>query len=136
VEAVEGVRIKIAAGEVNGVSGPVTAAATQPIYLDIELQPGASYTAAIPPGHNAFVYVYAGAAEAGTPAKRTARGELSVFEPGGESAVLAGTGTEPARLLLIAGRPLDEPVVRYGPFVMNTEREIHQAVADFRVGRL
>jgi redox-sensitive bicupin YhaK (pirin superfamily) len=136
VDVDEGVRVKVVAGEVNGVSGPVPAVATQPVYLDIELQPGATYTAAIPPGHNALVYVYAGTAEAGTPAERTARGELSVLETGGESVVLAGAGDEPAALLLVAGRPLEEPVARYGPFVMNTEREIHQAAADFRAGRL
>ncbi|HET7587401.1 MAG TPA: pirin family protein [Gammaproteobacteria bacterium] len=134
VEIGDGVRVKVVAGEVNGTAGPVTAVATQPIYLDIELQPGASYTAALPAAHNAFVYVYKGAADVGATAERTARGELSVLDTGGESVMLTG-GDEGGHLLLVAGQPLNEPVARYGPFVMNTEREIHEAVADFQSGR-
>lgn len=135
VDVAEGVRVKLVAGEINGASGPVTAVATQPVYLDVELQPGASYAAALPPGHNAFAYVYAGAADVGSPAERTARGELAVLG-NGDSVTLAAAADEPVSLLLVAGRPLSEPVARYGPFVMNTTREIHEAVADFQAGRL
>jgi redox-sensitive bicupin YhaK (pirin superfamily) len=133
--AAQGVRIKAVAGEVDGVSGPVTAVATEPVYLDIELEPGTRYTAALPPGHNAFVYVFAGAAAIGSPAERAARGELSVLGREGDSVTLAAAGDEAARLLLVAGRPLGEPVARYGPFVMNTAPEIHRAIEDFRTGR-
>jgi redox-sensitive bicupin YhaK (pirin superfamily) len=134
VEAGDGVRVKVVAGEVNGATGPVTAVATQPVFLDIELQPGASYTAALPAGHNAFVYLYKGAADVGATGERTARGELSVLDTGGETVTLTG-GEDGARLLLVAGQPLNEPVARYGPFVMNTEREIREAVGDFQSGR-
>lgn len=135
VDVADGVRIKVVAGEANGATGPVSAVATQPVYLDIELQPGVAYSADLPPGHNAFVYVYAGTAQVGTPAERTMRGELAVLSPG-EQVTLAAMNDEPAKILLVAGQPLDEPVARYGPFVMNTEREIHEAVADFQAGRL
>ncbi|HET7674354.1 MAG TPA: pirin family protein [Gammaproteobacteria bacterium] len=134
VDAGGGVRIKVIAGEIGGTRGPVAAVATEPVYFDIELPPGARYTAALPASHNAFVYVYAGAAEVGSPAERTARGELSVLGSG--DSVTVAAIDEAAKLLLVAGRPLGEPVVRYGPFVMNTERQIHEAVADFRAGRL
>ncbi|HET7570339.1 MAG TPA: pirin family protein [Gammaproteobacteria bacterium] len=136
VEVAMGVRVKVVAGEVNDARGPVSAVATEPVYLDIELQPGAEYVAALPPGHNAFAYVYAGAADIGTPAERTASRELAVLEQGGDSVHLAAVGDVPARLLLVAGRPLGEPVARYGPFVMNTTEQLHEAVADFQAGRL
>jgi redox-sensitive bicupin YhaK (pirin superfamily) len=135
VKAEDGVRVKVVAGEVNGVKGPVTAVATQPVYLDIELQPRMTYSPDLPPGHNAFVYVYAGTAQIGTPAEQIAQGELAVLGSG-DSVELTAMDDAPAQLLLIAGQPLEEPVVRYGPFVMNTEDEIRQAVEDFQAGRL
>jgi redox-sensitive bicupin YhaK (pirin superfamily) len=85
--------------------------------------------------HNAFVYVYAGTAQIGTPAEQIAQGELAVLGSG-DSVELTAMDDAPAQLLLIAGQPLEEPVVRYGPFVMNTEDEIRQAVEDFQAGRL
>jgi redox-sensitive bicupin YhaK (pirin superfamily) len=136
VDAGEGVRVKVVAGEVNGTRGPVTAVATQPVYLDIELQPGAGYRVSLPAGHSGFAYVYDGAAVIGASEEKVARGELAVLDAEGGSVALGATGNKPAKLLLVAGRPLGEPVARYGPFVMNDEREIHQAVADFRAGRL
>ncbi|MGR6036474.1 MAG: pirin family protein [Candidatus Nitrosoglobus sp.] len=135
VKVEDGVRVKVVAGKVNGVKGPVTAVATQPVYLDIELQPRMTYSPDLPLGHNAFVYVYAGTAQIGTPAEQVAQGELAVLGSG-DSVELTAMDDAPAQLLLIAGQPLEEPVVRYGPFVMNTEDEIRQAVEDFQAGRL
>jgi redox-sensitive bicupin YhaK (pirin superfamily) len=135
IKVKDGIRVKVVAGEVNGVKGPVMAVATQPVYLDIELQPGMAYSPALPPSHNAFVYVYAGAARVGTPAERVARGELAVLGAG-ELVALAAADDASARMLLVAGQPLEEPVVHYGPFVMNTEDEIRQAIDDFQAGRL
>lgn len=134
VEADDGVKIKVVAGEVDGTAGPVTAVATQPVYLDIELPVGASYTASLPARHSAFVYVYAGAAQIGSPAERVARGELAVLDAG-DAVSLAAANDAPAHLLLVAGRPLNEPIAHYGPFVMNTEAEIHQAIEDYQSGR-
>jgi redox-sensitive bicupin YhaK (pirin superfamily) len=135
VEVEDGVKVKVVAGEVNGAKGPVTAVATQPVYLDIELQPTMTYSPDLSLSHNAFVYVYAGAAPVGTPAERVARGELAVLGAG-ESVALTAVGDASARMLLVTDQPLEGPVVHYGPFVMNTESEIRQVMEDFQAGCL
>ena len=128
----EGVEVKVIAGEFGGMTGPVAEIVTQPIYLDIAVQPGASVTIPLPEGHAGFAYVFDGedAEVAGEP---LARSELAVLSRSGELRV-AGRDTA-ARVLLVAGHPLNEAVTRYGPFVMNTPEEIHQAIADFRAGK-
>jgi len=128
-----GVRVKVVAGELAGVRGPVDPGATQPIFLDITLSPGAVARIPTPERHNAFVYVFEGRAAVGEPAEGVARGQIAVLSPGGEVALASREGV---RLVLIAGRPLHEPVARYGPVVMNTEAELAQAFDDFRAGRL
>ena len=134
VDAAPGVRAKVIAGTVAGVRGPIEAEATDPIYLDLHLDAGAAYGHAVPAGHNAFVYVFEGAARVGADgAQRVAKGELAVLADGERIDVAADGG--PARVLLLAGRPLREPVAKYGPFVMNTMDEIRQAVEDLRAGR-
>ncbi len=135
VEPAPGVRVRIIAGSLGGVAGPIQAVATDPVYLDIHLSPGAALEIPLPVGHNAFAYIYEGSAEigAGSDAKRIARGELAVLGPGDRARLAAGAGA--VRLILVAGRPLGEPVARYGPFVMNTADEIRQAVIDFQAGR-
>ncbi len=126
-----GVTVKVIAGEVGGVAGPISAVATDPIYLDIGLQPGAGYGHALPREHNAFLSVFEGTVlVAGT---RVDRGQLAVLGQGGRVEVMAGE--KPARMILVAGRPLREPVAKYGPFVMNTPQEIHQAIADYQAGK-
>jgi redox-sensitive bicupin YhaK (pirin superfamily) len=129
-----GVRARVIAGRIDEIEGPVKAVATEPVYLDLIFEPGASYTAPLPAGHNAFVYVYQGAAKVGAASSEIQRGELAMLSRGARLAL--GAGADECRLILVAGRPLDEPVARYGPFVMNTTDEIHQAFADFRAGRL
>ena len=130
----DGVEVTVIAGESHGVSGAVTRAVTAPLYLDLHLPAGTSFSQPLPAGHNAFVYVYRG---------RVKLGEVEV--PVRNMAILANAADrdgvriealEEARVLLIAGRPLGEPIAQYGPFVMNTEQEIYQAVADYRAGRL
>ena len=134
VDAAPGVRAKVIAGEVAGVRGPIEAEATDPTYLDLHLDADAAYGHAVPAGHNAFVYVFEGAARVGADgAQRVAKGELAVLADGTRIDVRADGG--PARVLLLAGRPLREPVAKYGPFVMNTMDEIRQAVEDLRAGR-
>jgi redox-sensitive bicupin YhaK (pirin superfamily) len=134
VEAAPGVHAKVIAGEVAGVHGPIEAEATDPTYLDLHLDADAAYGHAVPAEHNAFVYVFEGAARVGADgAQRVARGELAVLAEGTRIDVRADGG--PARVLLLAGRPLREPVAKYGPFVMNTMDEIRQAVEDLRAGR-
>jgi quercetin 2,3-dioxygenase len=134
VELGLGARARVLVGTINGVAGPVTDVATEPVYFDLRLDAGASYVAELPEGHNVFAYVYAGEAKIGGASTSIARGELALTSAGARLPVVAGP--EGARLIVVGGRPLEEPVARYGPFVMNTEQEIRQAFADYQAGRL
>jgi redox-sensitive bicupin YhaK (pirin superfamily) len=131
VQPAPGVTVKIIAGKVDDVAGPVGDVATDPTYLDIALEPGAVYTHALPKEHNAFAYVFEGAAK--IDGQDVAKSQLAVLGQGHHVEIAAGDA--PARMILVAGRPLRELVAKYGPFVMNTEAEIHQAIADFQNGR-
>jgi redox-sensitive bicupin YhaK (pirin superfamily) len=116
------------------VAGPIAGGATHPLYLDLRLPPHGRFAIPVPEGHNAFLYVYEGEArvgEAGEPVPHRAAGLL-----GAGDRVEIAAGAEGARFLLLAGRPIGEPVVQHGPFVMNTREEIDQALADYRDGTL
>ena len=131
----EGVRVRVIAGQALGVQGAMQRETTAPTYLDVHLAPGARFDQPLPPAHNAFVYVYRGAltvADTEVPQQRMA---LLANTPGSDGVVLRA-GPQGARAVLIAGQPLNEPIAQYGPFVMNTNQEIYQAVEDFRAGRL
>ena len=129
-----GVEVTVIAGSSQGVTGAVTREATAPLMLDLHLPAGARFEQALPAGHNAFVYVYRGnasIAETAVPAQR-----MAILANDSEADGVVIEATEATRLLLIAGAPLREPIAQYGPFVMNTEEEIYQALNDFRGGRL
>jgi redox-sensitive bicupin YhaK (pirin superfamily) len=131
----EGAVVRVIAGLCRDVPALVQRPATAPLYLDIELQPGVEFEQALPSTHHAFVYVYRGdvtVADTHVPAQRMAL--LAQVE--GSDGVRLRAGAEGARALLLAGRPLKEPIAQYGPFVMNTQAEIVQAVQDFQAGRL
>ena len=130
-----GVSVKVIAGDVDGVTGPIAQPATEPLSLDIALQTGASWEYALPAGHNVFAYAYEGevAVGEGEDARALPAQTLAVLGGGDRLALRAGdTG---ARVILVAGRPLREPVARHGPFVMNTRQELMQAFVDFQEGR-
>ena len=130
----EGVTAIVIAGESHGVAGAVSRDATAPLYLDLHLAAGTRFAQALPPEHNAFVYVYRGEltiAGRDVPARRMA---ILASDAGADGVVLEAK--EGAKAILVAGRPLGEPIAQYGPFVMNTEQEIYQAVSDYRDGRL
>ena len=132
---VEGVKVRVIAGQALGVQGAMQREATAPTYLDVHLAPSARFDQALPPAHNAFVYVYRGSlsvADTEVPRQRMA---LLANTPGSDGVVLKA-GAEGARAVFIAGQPLNEPIAQYGPFVMNTNQEIYQAVEDFQAGRL
>jgi len=127
-----GASAKVLAGEVAGVKGPVDPGATQPIFIDLTLAPGAAARIPLPAGHNAFAYVFEGAAEVGEPGEALPRGRIGVLSPGDDVRLASKDG---GRLILVAGKPLREPVAKHGPFVMNTQAELVQAFEDFRAGR-
>ena len=129
-----GVAVTVIAGESHGVSGAVTREATAPLYLDLHLPAGTRFCQTLPAGHNAFVFVYRGEVQIG--GERLPAGRMAILanEAAADGVVIEAAGE--ARVLLIAGRPLNEPIAQYGPFVMNTDQEIYQALNDFRDGRL
>jgi len=135
VRPAEGVLVKLIAGEVDGVRGPIEQPATDPVYLDITLAADATWEHGLPQGHNAFAYVFEGAATVGEgdDARPLESQEMAVLGGGDVFKVTGGHGG--ARLILVAGKPLLEPVARYGPFVMNTKQEVMQAFVDFQEGR-
>jgi len=129
----QGALVQVIAGSSHGVKGAVQRAGTEPLYLDIELPEGATFEQALPKGHNAFVYVFRG--EVVVEGKAVPQARMGILDNADEAdgvRIKAGTAS---RLLLIAGRPLREPIAQYGPFVMNTQAELAQAVEDFRAGR-
>ena len=128
----ENVTVRVIAGSSNGVAGVVTREETEPMYLDIHLPAGASFSTALPAKHNAFIYVYRGTVKVGDTLVESHR--MGILSNPSEADGVTLTATDDARLILIAGRPLNEPIVQYGPFVMNTQEEIHQAMDDFRNG--
>ncbi|AWI75787.1 hypothetical protein CEW83_11645 [Parazoarcus communis] len=133
-ETAEGVAVTVIAGRSHGVEGAVTRAASAPLYLDLHLPAGGRFVQSLPEAHNAFVYVYRGEVMIGEKAVATQRMAILGKAEGSDGVVLESAA--PARVLLIAGQPLNEPIAQYGPFVMNTEHEIYQALSDFRDGRL
>ena len=130
-----GVSVKVIAGSLDGASGPVKQPATDPIYMDIRLDAGVDFELPVPAGHSAFVYVYEGGLSVGEgqDAATINAQELAVLGDGAQ--VKLGGRAPRTRAILVAGRPLREPVARYGPFVMNTREELHQAFADYQAGK-
>jgi redox-sensitive bicupin YhaK (pirin superfamily) len=130
---VDGAHVRLVAGEAFGRSGPVNGIVTAPSMLDVALRPNGRFEHVVPARHNAFAYVFDGTALFGRSATRTGPGQIAVFGPG---TVVRATSDDGARMLLLSGEPIGEPVARRGPFVMNTDEEIQQAIDDYRNGRL
>jgi quercetin 2,3-dioxygenase len=127
-----GVSVHIIAGTVDGVSGPVKDIAADPLYLDVTIPQGASFNLAVERGHTVFAYVFEGEGHFGPERTEAYAPRLVVFGDGNDVEVhSSGKGV---RFILAAGKPLHEPIARYGPFVMNTSAEIEQALSDLRSG--
>ncbi|MFN3791654.1 pirin family protein [Massilia sp.] len=129
----DGVTVQVIAGEAHGVRGAVQREVTQPLYLDIEIPAGVSFEQPIPQGHNAFLYVYRG--DAVVEGKGVGKTRMAVLDNAARADGVRIKALEPTRLILLAGRPLNEPIAQHGPFVMNTTEELYQAFDDFRAGR-
>jgi len=129
----DGATVRVIAGTSHGVAGAVQREGTVVLYVDIHLAAGAVFEQPLPATHNAFVYVYRGALGIG--GQTVPRQRMAILANDGDG-VRVAAASDGARALLIAGRPLNEPIVQYGPFVMNTRQEILQAVDDFSAGRL
>jgi quercetin 2,3-dioxygenase len=125
--------VRVIAGQFDGTAGAMQRPRTEPTFLDIHLAPGATFSLPLAEAHNAFVYVYRGEARIGERAVPAQRMAILANTPGSDGISLQA-GDTPTRLLLIAGQPLREPIVQHGPFVMNSQQQIFDAVADFRAG--
>jgi quercetin 2,3-dioxygenase len=129
----EGVKVRVIAGRSHGVVGAMQREVTEPLYLDLDLPAGAEFAQALPPSHNGFVYVYRGALQIGgteVPLQR-----MAILKNDADRDGVVVKASVATRALLIAGKPLSEPIAQYGPFVMNTNDEIFQAVQDYQAGR-
>lgn len=139
VRLANGTHVKVIAGEFadgeQRVSGPVQGLATQPLFIDVHLPAGQSFMQHTPEGHNALIYLYAGEINVGdeAAARLLPAHAAALLNPGGTVLVNARSDS---RLLLLAAQPLNEPVVQYGPFVMNSREEIEQALRDYQEGKL
>ena len=128
----DGTKVRVIAGSSNGVAGAMQREDTEPLYLDIDLPSGSNFAGRIPAAHNAFVYVYRGAVRIDGRPVGTGRMGILSNGSGVDGVHIVPEGA--ARLILIAGKPIGEPIVQYGPFVMNSKEEIFQAINDFREG--
>jgi redox-sensitive bicupin YhaK (pirin superfamily) len=129
----DGGKVRVIAGQSHGIDGAMQREVTEPLYLDLEIPAGVMFTQALPPSHNAFVYVYRGNLEIGgtqVPLQR-----MAILKNDADSNGVVLRAAAPTRALLIAGKPLGEPIAQHGPFVMNTNDEIFQAVRDYESGK-
>jgi hypothetical protein len=136
--ALPGARVRVIAGQALGeqgvvVAGAVRRAVTEPVFLDLQLDPGAPLAQPLPERHNTFVYVYRGTLAAGGVEVPRERMAILANAPGSDG-ILVQAGPAGARAILVAGAPLNEPIVQYGPFVMNTREQILQAFDDYQRG--
>jgi quercetin 2,3-dioxygenase len=132
-DAPGGARVRVIAGSSHGIAGAIERQTTEPLYLDLHLEAGQSFAQDLPSAHNAFIFVYRGEIDIGD--KSIGERKMAIMaNDDGTDGIILKAGTH-ARALLIAGRPLHEPIVQYGPFVMNTQQQIHEAIYDFQNGR-
>ena len=130
----QGVAVTVIAGRSHVVNGAVSRAATAVLYLDLHLPAGARFGQVLPAEHNAFVHVYRGEVLISGRSVAAQRMAVLANDPDRDGVIIEASTA--ARVLLLAGQPLHEPIAQYGPFVMNTAQELHQAIDDYRSGRL
>ena len=132
----DGVKIRVIAGEVDGVRGAISEIFADPVYLDVSIPAKGSFSHPVEKEHTAFAYVFEGRGFFGTDknAQQSSVSQPGLVVLGDGDYIQAGAANEPVRFLLISGKPLNEPIARYGPFVMNTQEEIQQALKDLKNG--
>ncbi|AOZ05534.1 pirin family protein [Cupriavidus malaysiensis] len=137
VALANGATARVLAGSSHGVAGAVSRPVTEPLYLDVHLPAGQAFAQALPDGHNAFVYVYAGEVTVGEGADAAVleAQRMGILDNAEGADGVVVRASQDAAFLIIAGRPLGEPIAQYGPFVMNTQEQIYEALADYRDGR-
>ena len=128
-----GVLARLIAGSSHGQAGAMQRELTEPVYIDVHFDGAGEFRQALPAAHNAFIYVYRGQVQLGDQEVELHRMAILANDPDADGVVIRSNG--PARVLLIAGRPLNEPIAQHGPFVMNTQQELFQAVADYQDGK-
>ena len=128
----DGLLVRVIAGSSHGVAGAVQRPDTEPLYLDVHLPAGSRFVQPLPVSNNAFIYTYRGSVsiDQTTVADR----HMAILANNGAPAVCIEAG-EDSRVLIVAGEPLNEPIAQYGPFVMNTSEQIHQAMQDYQAGK-
>lgn len=125
-------KMKIVAGTYEGTNGPVQGGTTEPLYWDVQLNPGKTFSADIPETHSVYVYPFEGGLAIGNRQLKAHQGGVL----GAGERVEIKAGPDGARFLVLAAKPIGEPIVQYGPFVMNTRKEIEQAIRDYQSGDL
>lgn len=134
-----GVNVKVIAGATFGTVGAMQRPHTEPLYLDVQLEAGQQLDLPIPASHNAFLYVFEGELRVGEDGRTAPAGRMAILsntaDAAGVSVRAQGNSRINSRFLLIAGRPLNEPIAQWGPFVMNTREQVEQAIQDFRDGK-
>jgi quercetin 2,3-dioxygenase len=128
-----GTVVKVLAGSYHNVAGPINGVATEPVYLDVTLPAGKEFEFSLPAGHTAFAYVFEGEVVFGDDETHVGKEHLVVLSEG--ERISAHTHDEAGRFILVAGKPIKEPIVQHGPFVMNTTDEIRQAITDYQMGK-
>lgn len=138
IDMADGRSIRVIAGTLRladrKIAGPVQGSTTEPLYLDVHLPPDAPFEHPVDPAHNTFIYPFEGDLMLGEPGQAVAAGRAALTGEGDSVKILAGK--HGSRFLLLAGRPIGEPVAQYGPFVMNTREELEQALRDYQDGTL
>jgi redox-sensitive bicupin YhaK (pirin superfamily) len=129
-----GVTVRVIAGTSNGVAGAMTREDTEPLYIDIDIPAGSTFSTMIPATHNAFVYVYRGAIT--IDGKNLGENRMGILANSPQADGVTLGANVPAKAILISGKPLGEPIMQHGPFVMNSKEEIYQAIRDYQEGRL
>lgn len=129
----DGTQIRVVAGKTSlGTKGVISNPFVDPTYWDVELPNGTSFDEVLPEGHNGFIYLIEGEVTIGTQQTKLKKGQLAVLSHGERLSI---TANQTSRFLLVAGKPINEPIERAGPFVMNTKAEIQQAFHDYQSGK-